>query len=164
MARDPVHLCVGVYDGLADAELDFESLKRLHAEGVIRHFDAAVLTRGPDGTPHIEHKKHAGHPILFGGGVGVLVSVLAPLTAIPFALLGAGAGALVGHGRPHVTKAEEQELAEALATGGAAIVVAGDAELEQRIAQAFPLAVRRVAHTLDGDDFAEALDRAKASD
>jgi uncharacterized membrane protein len=161
--RDPVHLYVGLYDDLEIAERDFDGLKKLHAEGLAGAYDAAVVTRGADGTPEIDRKKHAGHPVWAGAGIGALLSVLTPMVMIPFALIGAGVGALIGHARGSLSKKDAEELADALASGQVAMVVVGDATMNERLAQVFPGAARRVAKELDidKDDFTAALAQAK---
>ena len=85
-------------------------------------FDAAVIERGEDGAPRIERKKRTGHHVLTGLGVGALLGVLTPFVAIPFALIGAGAGGLAaahdlaraGH---HVVQYEAGDQVGGLAAG-----------------------------------------------
>ncbi len=152
MARRAVHLYVGLYDAREGAERDLKGLKKLHAEGLVGAYDAAVVTTDADGAPHIDRKKHAGHPVWAGIGIGAILTVLSPLTAIPFALLGAGTGALVGHARGSLSTKDAEDLAEALKSGEAALAVVGDAAMGPRIEQVFPEAVRRIAEVLDLDE------------
>ena len=85
MAKDPVHLYIGLYDDVEKADHDFDGLVALHRQGLVASFDAAVIERGEDGTPRIVHKKRTGHHILTGLGIGALLTVLTPFVAIPFA-------------------------------------------------------------------------------
>ena len=66
MAKDPVHLYIGLYDDVEKADHDFDGLVALHRQGLVASFDAAVIERGEDGTPRIVHKKRTGHHILTG--------------------------------------------------------------------------------------------------
>ena len=163
MGRDPVHLYVGLYDSVKMAERDLGDLKKLHAEGLAGAYDAAVVTRDADGTPRVVRKKHGGHPVWAGAGIGALVGVIFPVAVIPLAAIGAGTGALSRHAKDGLPKEDAEELAEALSSGEAALVVVGDAAMKERIEQVFPDARRRIAKELDvdKDDFAAALRQAK---
>ena len=159
MKTDTVHLFVGLYDTVEAAERDFGGLKKLHAEGLAGTYDAAVVTRDADGTPRVDKRRHSGHPVWGGAGIGAVVGVLFPPALVPMALLGAGAGALVRHAQEGLPKKDAEELAEALAGGEAALAVVGDETMAERIQQVFPEATKRIAKVLDvkKDDFAAAL-------
>jgi uncharacterized membrane protein len=163
VAKDPVHLYVGLYEDLAAAERDFDGLVALHRQGVVPAFDAAVVERGEDGTPRIVHKKRTGHHILTGFGVGAILTVLTPFVAVPFALIGAGAGALVRHSEDSLPKGDAKEVGEALSAHQAALVIASKKAEAGRLAQMLPEASQRLAKVLDLEhaDFAEALEQAK---
>jgi uncharacterized membrane protein len=163
VAKDPVHLYVGLYEDPEKAERDFDGLVALHRQGLVAAFDAAVVECGEDGTPRIVHKKRTGHHILTGLGIGALLTVLTPFVAIPFAAIGAGAGALARHAEDSLPKSDAEELGEALAANEAALVVASKKTEPGRLEQMLPGASRRMAKVLDvdKDDFAEALRQAK---
>jgi len=163
VAKDPVHLYVGLYDGLEKAERDFDGLVALHRQGLVAAFDAAVVERDEDGTPRIVHKKRTGHHILTGFGVGAVLTVLTPFVAIPFAVIGGGAGALVRHAEGSLPKSDAEELGEALVADQAALVIASKKTEPGRLEQMLPGASRRIAKVLDLEhhDFAEALEQAK---
>jgi uncharacterized membrane protein len=163
VAKDPVHLYVGLYEDVERADRDFDGLVTLHAQGLVGAFDAAVLERGEDGRPRIERKKRTGHHVLTGLGIGALLSVLTPFTAIPFAIIGAGTGALVRHAEGSLPREDADELAETLAGNEAALLVASMKTEPSRLEQMLPGAARRLALELDveKDDFAEALRQAR---
>jgi uncharacterized membrane protein len=163
MARDPLHLYVGLYDALEVAERDFDDLVTLHRQGMVAAYDAAVIERGGDGNPRVAHHKRTGHHILSGLGVGALLSVLTPFIAIPFGLIGAGTGALVRHAEDSLPKNEAEDLGEALAGSEAAVVVASKKTEPGRLEQMLPGAARRLALELDVEhgDFAAALKQAQ---
>ena len=104
MAHDPVHLFVGTYESEDAAERDFDNVVALHRRGLVGAYDLALVVRGDDGEPRVERRKHSGHKILAGLGVGALLSVLTPFVAVPFALLGAGGGALLRHAEGSLPK------------------------------------------------------------
>ncbi len=162
MARDPVHLFVGMYAGAELAERDLEGLKKLHAEGLAGTYDAAVVTRDADGTPKVAERKHS-HAAWIGAGVGAIIAVVYPVALVPLVLGGAGAGALIRHAQQGLSKKDAEELAEALSSGEAALAVVSDETMNEHIEQVFPGASRRLAKVLDveKEDFTAALRQAK---
>jgi uncharacterized membrane protein len=165
MAHDPVHLFVGLYDGVALAERDLEALKRLHAEGLTGAYDAAVVARDDDGRPRVVERKHS-HGAWIGAGVGAIIGVIYPIALVPLVLGGAAAGVLVRHAQQSLSKKDAVELAEALDGGEAALCVIGDVTMGARLEQVLPGATRRLARVLDveKDDFSQALQEANSGD
>src|SRR5512132_1262650 len=98
MADRPVFLYAATYDDVADAEADYEAVFDLHAAGAIGTFDSAVIEKDADGKVHV-HKteKPTQHGAWTGAGVGALVGIVFPPASIGSAIVGAGAGGLVGH-------------------------------------------------------------------
>ena len=105
------------------------------------------------------HKKRSGHHILTGVGLGALVGVLTPFIVVPFALIGAGGGALVRHAEGSLPKKDADELGESLRQYAAAVAVVSNKTDVDHVEQMLPEAARRVAKVLDveKDEFAEAL-------
>lgn len=162
MAHDPVHLFVGLYATGAAAGRDFDNVVRLHRQGLVAAYDAALLEPGDDGVLHVAHKKRSGHHVLTGLGLGALLSVLTPFVIVPFGLLGAGAGALVRHAEGSLPKDDVDELGESLRQYEAAVAVVSDKTGVDRVEQMLPEATKRLAKVLDVDreEFAAALRRA----
>ena len=165
MAKDPVHLYVGLYEDLEKAERDFDGLVALHRQGLVAAFDAAVVERGEDGDPRIVHKKRTRppHPAR-ASAIGALLTVLTPFVAIPFAV-DRRRRRRAGRATPRAAcpRATREELGEALAANEAALVIASKKTEPGRLEQMLPGASRRVAKVLDieHEDFAEALEQAK---
>jgi uncharacterized membrane protein len=159
---DPVHLFVGLYDAEAAAGRDFDNVVSLHRQGLVAAYDAALLERGEDGELRVAHKKRSGHHILTGLGLGALLSVLTPFIVVPFALIGAGGGALVRHAEGSLPKKDADELGESLQQYAAAVAVVSNKTDVDRVEQMLPEARRRIAKVLDvdKDEFAEALRQA----
>lgn len=164
MARNPVHLFVGLYETEEAARRDFDNVVALHRRGLVGAYDAALVVRGDDGELRATRKKHSGHKILTGLGAGALLTVLTPVIAVPFGLVGAGAGAgaLLRHAEASLPKDQAEALGESLQASAAALVVVGNKTDTDRVEQLFPQAARRVAHVLEveDEDFAEALRQA----
>ncbi|MCU0971828.1 MAG: hypothetical protein MUF57_08605 [Gammaproteobacteria bacterium] len=161
MTHDPVHLFVGEYESEEAAEQDFGNVVALHRQGLVGAYDLALVVRGDDGEPRVERKKHSGHKILTGLGVGALLSVLTPFVVVPFGLIGAGGGALLRHAEGSMPKDQAEDLGASLRGSAAALIAVSNRTDVGRVEQLFPGATRRVAHVLDveAQDFAEALRR-----
>jgi uncharacterized membrane protein len=163
MAKGTVHLCVGIYDRLETAESDYADLKRLHAEGVVGAYDAAVVAREADGTiAVVDRKKETARGAWTGLGIGALAGLLFPPAIIGAALAGGVAGGLVGKARESLSKADAEELGAALSEHEVALAVVGDAALFERLGQVLPRASRRIAKELDltKDDVGQAMHEA----
>jgi uncharacterized membrane protein len=162
MAHDPVHLFVGLYESEAAAGRDFDNVISLHRQGLVAAYDAALLEPGEDGGMRVAHKKRSGHHVLTGLGLGALLSVLTPFIAVPFALIGGGAGALVRHAEGSLPKTDTDELGDSLRQYAAAVAVVSNKTDVDRLEQMLPEAGKRLAKVLDveKDEFADALQRA----
>ena len=160
MASEQVHLCLGLYDDVESAERDYEALKALHSSGRVAAYDAAVVFKDHDGKVAIQdRKKDQAVATWTGLGVGAFVGLLFPPAFIATTLVGGVTGALVGHARSALSKAEVEEIGAALLDNEAALVVVGDADLPDRFEQVLPGAKHRLAKelNLDLEDFAKAL-------
>ena len=79
-----------------DARAAMHSLRGLEHEGKIHFEDTAIITRDPDGTPHIKNEVSAATETgaAIGGGIGLLVAgVIFPVIGVA---IGAAAGAAIG--------------------------------------------------------------------
>ena len=164
MAKGTVHLCVGIYDRLETAELDYADLKTLHGEGRVGAYDAAVVARDASGAIAVqERKKDTVRGGWTGLGIGALAGLLFPPSILATALAGGVAGGLVGKARESLSKADAEERGAALKGDEVALAVVGDVALFERLEQVLPRASRRVAKELDltKDDLGQAITEAE---
>ena len=152
MADRPVFLYAAVYDDVADAEADYEAVFDLHAAGAIGTFDSAVIEKDEDGKVHV-HKteKPTQHGAWTGAGVGALVGILFPPAVIGSAIVGAGAGGLVGHLRGGVSRDDLKELGDELDAGSAAVIVLGESKIEEQLEKAVTRANKLIEKQIDAD-------------
>ena len=152
MADKPVFLYAAVYDNVADAEADYEAVFDLHAAGAIGTFDSAVIEKDEDGKVHV-HKteKPTQHGAWTGAGVGALVGILFPPALIGSAIVGAGAGGLVGHLRGGVSRDDLKELGDELDAGSAAVIVLGESKIEEQLQKAVTRANKLIEKQIDAD-------------
>ena len=166
MVRKTVHLCVGIYDQLETAHGDYSDLKRLHHEGLVGAYDAAVVARAEDGTVAVtERKKDTARGAWTGLGIGALAGLLFPPSILGAALVGGVAGGLVGKARQSLSEADAEELGAALHGHEVALAVVGDAALFERLEQVLPRASRRIAKelALTKEDLSQAIGEGQAA-
>ena len=137
MSDRPVFLYAAVYDEIADAEADYEAVFDLHAAGAIGTFDSAVIRKEEDGKVHVtKTEKPTQHGAWTGAGVGALVGILFPPAIIGSAIVGAGAGGLIGHLRRGISRGDLKELGDELEAGTAAVIVLGESKIEEQLEKA----------------------------
>jgi len=152
MADRPVFLYAAVYDEIADAEADYEAVFDLHAAGAIGTFDSAVIRKEDDGKVRVtKTEKPTQHGAWTGAGVGALVGLVFPPALIGSAIVGAGAGGLIGHLRGGVSRDDLKELGDALEEGNAAVIVIGESKIEEQLEKATQRANKLIEKQIDAD-------------
>ena len=152
MADRPVFLYAAVYDDVADAEADYEAVFDLHAAGAIGTFDSAVIRKDADGKVQVtKTEKPTQHGAWTGAGVGALVGILFPPALIGSAIVGAGAGGLVGHRKGGVSRDDLKELGDELEAGSAAVIVLGESKIEEQLEKAVTRANKLIEKQIDAD-------------
>ena len=151
------------YDTVEDAQEDYEALKALHYElGLIDTFDAAVLTKTPEGKVRIvrKHEQPTRHGAWLGAGVGLAAGVTAalfPAVAIGAGIaygtgIGAGVGALAGHATKGMSRGDLKDLGETLDAGDAALVAVAASDLSSKVEAAFTRAIKMTEKELRADE------------
>jgi uncharacterized membrane protein len=128
-------LYAGEYESVDEAKADLEELKELHREHMVGTFDAAVITKNEDGKVKIVDKteKPTQHGGWAGLAVGAAVGVIFPPSILVSGLVGAGAGALIGHLRGGMSNSDLKEVGEMLDDSEAALIVVGEATVERAV-------------------------------
>ena len=158
MTDRPVFLYAAIYDDLDDAEADYEAVFELHAAGAIGTFDSAIITKDAEGKVHVSKtEKPTQHGAWTGAGVGALVGLLFPPALIGSAVVGAGAGGLIGHLKGGMSRGDLKELGEELEAGNAAVIVLGESKIEEQLAKATERANKLIEKQIDAD--ADELER-----
>jgi uncharacterized membrane protein len=163
MAIDTFMAYVGVYDSVADAQTDYDTVKALHTEaGLIDAYDAAIVERRDDGKTKIvkKHETPTRMGGVFGGGVGLatgLVVALFPFAAIGGGLVvaatagGAALGAVAGHAAAGMSRNDLKELGEHLDAGQAGLVVVAVSDMGAKVEAAMKKADKIEAKQLKAD-------------
>lgn len=141
---NPVYVYIGSYPNEQAAQADFDVVKTLYADDVLRTYDAAVVVKDPDGKVHVRrHEESTKHAAWAGAAVGALVGLLFPPAMVAGAAVGAAAGGVVGataaglvaHLWRGLSRGDLKELGEALDDGEASLVVISTSELDREFAK-----------------------------
>jgi uncharacterized membrane protein len=164
MSDNPVFLYAGEYDSVDDAKADLETLKEMHREHVVGTYDAAVVTKNEDGKVDIVDKieKPTQHGGWAGMAVGAAMGLIFPPGILVGGLLGAGAGALIGHLEGGMSRDDIKEVGEMLDNSEAALIVVGEATIERAVDDATKQAKRELKKEIRADarDMERAVDEA----
>lgn len=153
----PMFFYAGVYDTVADADADYESIKALHAGDAIGSYDSAIISKQPDGKVKVtKTEKPTQHGawigLAAGAGAAVVFPFLLPgLTVAGMAGTGAGLGAWFGHLAHGTSRGEAKEIGALLDEGDAALVVVGIDRDAERVQEAATRAKNSVLKREFGD-------------
>ena len=138
MSDNPMFMYVGDYESVDDAKADLEALRELHSEHVVGTYDAAVLTKDEEGNVKIVDKieKPTQHGGWAGLAVGAAIGLIFPPSILVSGLVGAGAGALIGHLHGGMSRKDLKEIGEMLDESDAALIVVGEATIERAVEDA----------------------------
>jgi uncharacterized membrane protein len=153
---------VGDYESVDDAKADLEALRELHREHVVGTYDAAVLTKDEEGNVNIVDKieKPTQHGGWAGLAVGAAVGLIFPPSILVSGLVGAGAGALIGHLHGGMSRSDLKEIGEMLDESDAALIVVGEATIGRAVEDA----TRRAKQDMKKEVRADAREMEKAID
>ena len=153
MSDNPAFLYAGEYDSVDDARADLETLKEMHREHVVGTYDAAVVTKNEEGKVDIVDKieKPTQHGGWAGMAVGAAMGLIFPPGILVGGLLGAGAGALIGHLEGGMSREDVKEVGEMLDNSEAALIVVGEATIERAVDDATKQAKRELKKEIRAD-------------
>lgn len=117
-------ILIAPYDDFEDAQRNFATLRTQLHQKRLELREAVLVTKGPDGKPHVVEigSRHARSGAGLGAGIGLLVGLVVP-PFVTSVVVGAAAGALVTLFADHSLRAGLQhEVGDALAVGTGVIV------------------------------------------
>ena len=162
MSDNPMFLYAGEYESVEDAKADLEELKELHREHAVGTYDAAVLTKNEEGKVEIVDKieKPTQHGGWAGLAVGAAIGLIFPPSILVSGLVGAGAGALIGHLEGGMSRSDLKEVGEMLEESEAALIVVGEMTIERAVEET----TRRAKKEMKKEVRADAREMEKAID
>jgi uncharacterized membrane protein len=160
VSDNPVFMYVGEYESVEDAKADLEALKELHREHVVGTYDAAVLSKNEEGKVEMVDKieKPTQHGGWAGLAVGAAIGLIFPPSILVSGLVGAGAGALIGHLRGGMSRSDLKEIGEVLDESEAALIVVGEKTIERAVDEAIKRAKKDMKKQVQAD--AKEIERA----
>jgi uncharacterized membrane protein len=160
VSDNPMFLYAGEYESVDEAKADLEELKELHREDFVGTYDAAVLTKNEEGKVEIVDKteKPTQHGGWAGLAVGAAVGLIFPPSILVSGLVGAGAGALIGHLRGGMSNSDLKEVGEMLEESEAALIVVGEETIERGVDEAVKHAKKEMKKEVRAD--AKEMERA----
>lgn len=152
MSDRPVFIYAATYAERSDAEADYDALLDLHAAKLVGTYDVALITKDIDGKVHVhKHEKPTQHGAWTGIAVGALVGVLFPPSVLGAAVVGGGAGGVIGHLRKGMSRSDAKELGDLLDEGQAALIVIGESRLREQLDKALTRAEKTIEKEIDAD-------------
>ena len=141
------------YDVEADAVTDFTAVRKLYSDlKIVDTFDAAVISRTPDGkvkiVKRVEEPTRQG--ALRGLAVGAVIALF-PGVGLGAMALGAATGALAGHVAGGMRRSDLKDLGELLDKGTSGLLVVTATDVEARVEAAIKLAKKRAKAELKAD-------------
>ena len=102
-------------------------------------------------------EKPTQHGAWTGAGVGALVGIIFPPAILGSAIVGAGAGGLIGHLRKGISRDDLKDLGDELEAGTAAVIVIGESKIEEQLQKAVARSNKLIEKQIDAD--ADELER-----
>jgi uncharacterized membrane protein len=178
MALDTFVVLANQYSTESDALADYDAVGKLYNDlGIIDTYDAAVITRKPDGK--VEIVKRTEIPTRHGGARGLIAGLavgaaiaLFPAAGIGLAAgllgggaIGAGLGAVVGHVAGGMRRSDLKDLGELLDNGTSGLLVVAATDVEAKVEAAITRAKKRAKAQLkaDTDALKKELESARAA-
>src|SRR5271165_2628406 len=147
---DSVFVYVGTYPSKAAARADYDIVKDLHAEKMVGTYDAAVVTKDPDGKVHVNKDETATRHGAWGGAaVGAVVGILFPPSIIVGAAVGAAVGGVGGHLWRGMSRADVKEFGAIMDDAQAGLIVVGESTISAAIEKAQRKAEKQFAKELN---------------
>jgi len=152
MSDKPVFVYAATYASLDDAEADYDTLLDLHDADLVGTYDVAIINKDDEGKVHVtKHEKPTQHGAWTGAAVGAVVGILFPPSLIGAAVVGAGAGGLIGHLARGMSRSDMKDLGDTLDDGQAAVIVIGESKVGEKLDKDLQRAQKSVEKQIDAD-------------
>jgi uncharacterized membrane protein len=143
---------VATYPDEMSARDDYQVVKEAHSLGLVGSYDAAVVTKDPNGRVH-ENKDETAtrHGAWWGVAAGAAVGVIFPPSILVSAAAGGVIGGVSGHLAKGMSRSDAKELGDFIDPGEAALVVVGESKIEDAIKHSVTRSEKQIARELDVD-------------
>ena len=158
---DGTFIYVATYPDEIAALDDYQTVKGLHAGGLVGAYDAAVVTKDAKGKVH-ENKDETAtrHGAWWGVAAGAAVGVLFPPAILGAAAVGGVIGGVSGHLAKGMSRSRAKELGDFIDPGEAGLVVVGETKVKAAVQKAVRKAEKQADEQLavDPKDIDQALE------
>lgn len=129
MEYQDVFVLAGLYDGQAQARMDFDQLGQMHKQKVIGRYQAAIFEKQPDGKVKVLDTTSTTRTTgaKWGAAIGAAIGLVFPPALIATAAEGAAIGAIAGNLSKGWFKGDVKSLGEELQPGEAGVVAVTEA-------------------------------------
>ena len=153
MSDDSYYVYGGAYSDLADAQVDFDSVKSYYDQGIISGYEAAVFTKEADGSVKIVNTEtpRRSHGAIWGALTGTVVGLVFPVTFLvgaPIAAATAG-GAVIANWSKSFGRDDIRKMGEALDPGASGVVVVASLTEALPVDKLLSHAVSTTAHPIE---------------
>ena len=151
MSDESLDVVIAVYLIPDLAKQDFDGLVKLVEDKTVSTDGVVLVTKDPEGEVHVEETgDHLGRTgVKVGGGVGLVVGLLAP-PLLAATAVGAVAGGLLGKfAKKRVASGIGEKMDEALPAGSAGVIAIYDQANAEAVDQALANAIRKSTAQID---------------
>ena len=151
MSDESLDVVIAVYLIPDLAKQDFDGLVKLVEDKTVSSDGVVLVTKDPEGEVHVEETgDHLGRKgVKVGGGVGLVVGLLAP-PLLAATAVGAVAGGLLGKfAKKRVASGIGEKMDEALPPGSAGVIAIYDQANAEAVDQALANAIRKSTAQID---------------
>ena len=153
MSNDSCYVYGGAYADLADAQVDFDSVKSFYDQGVITGYEAAVFTKEADGSVKIVNTEtpRRAHGAIWGALTGTVIGLVFPVTFLvgaPIAAATAG-GTIVANWSKSFGRDDIRKMGEALDPGASGVVVVASLSQALPVDRLLTRATSTTAHPIE---------------
>jgi len=159
----PVDLYIAAYPDAKGAQEDWDAIKQLAEDDVIKVEGLILVSRGSDGKIDVEDNFHtAARGAVWGAVGGAVVGLIFPPSLLASAAVGAGAGLGIGGLKSHrEKKAIKADVEDTLPTNSSGIVALFEERWVTDVEKTLTHADKVSKHEVDPDSAAEVKNAAK---
>jgi uncharacterized membrane protein len=157
MSDAPVDLYIAAYSDPGAAQEDWDDIKQLARDDVIKVEGLVLVSRDADGKIEVkDNAKDVGKGAKIGAVGGAVVGLIFPPAFLASAAVGAGIGAGTGALLDHKHKKEiKADVEDVLPPGSSGIVALFEERWADDVEKALPKASKVSKHEVDGDSAAD---------
>jgi uncharacterized membrane protein len=156
-SKAPIDLYIAAYPSAEGARADWDGVKQLAEDDVIKVVGLILVSRGADGKITVDDDFHTARKGAVWGAVGgAVIGLIFPPALLASAAVGAGAGLGIGSLRSHRDKAAiKADVEDSLPPNSSGIVALFEETWVKDVEKALSRAGKVTKHEVDADSAAE---------